>query len=93
MFKFFKNNPISFWSVKQEQKQRMKDWINEADPFNKKLYYLLFYIKWLLIILFVYIFILCITEGVFFLQNINDPINPKAKGEFYYERNNEQIII
>lgn len=67
-----KYDPVSYWSVKQEQKQRMKDWRNTADPLKVFAYDVLKYVKMVLIALVVYIFILTITECLYGWENLTD---------------------
>ncbi len=45
---------------------------DQLDIIDRKVYDLLFHVKWVLVALFVYLTILTISEGVFMLQNIND---------------------
>lgn len=44
---------------------------DQLDIINRKIFEIFFYVKWVLIALFVYLTILTISEGVFTLQNIN----------------------
>ena len=49
-----------------------KAWIQNTDPIRLITYYILLNVKYLVIALIVYIFILTVTDGVFMLQNIGD---------------------
>lgn len=60
----FKRKPIS-----PGINEKIKD---QLDPIDYKVYQILFYVKWVLIALFVYLTFLTISEGVFMLENIND---------------------
>ena len=47
-------------------------WIENTDPIRLTTYYILLNVKYLVIALIVYLFVLTVTEGVFVLQNVND---------------------
>ena len=49
-----------------------KAWMQNTDPIRLITYYILLNVKYLVIALVVYIFVLTVTEGVFMLQNIGD---------------------
>lgn len=60
----FKRKPIS-----PGINVKIKD---QLDPIDYKVYQILSYVKLVLVALFVYLFFLTISEGVFMLQSIND---------------------
>lgn len=50
------------------------------DPVDYKVYNLLFYIKCILIVLFVYLIFLTLNEGIFMFESINDNAVGSTKG-------------
>ena len=97
---FWKNSyerAISGWTERQERKQTMDDWKKSTDPIQREIYLILPILKLLLVALIVYLFVLTISEGTFFIQNFN----PKAVGttetykhkkEMIYASNNGSFI-
>lgn len=81
MFKslFKRYDPISGQTEREERKQMKRDWLHQANPIERHIYYMLPMIKLVFIALFVYLFILTISEMIFTLQNAN----PKAIGYYY----------
>lgn len=62
--------------------KRTKKWIEEADPIRLITYYILLHVKYLVIALIVYLFVLTISEGVFTLENTGGV----AKGNYYWNQ-------
>ena len=57
---------------KTRRTKATKAWIENTDPIRLITYYILLNVKYLVIALVVYIFVLTVTEGVFILQNVED---------------------
>jgi hypothetical protein len=73
---------ISGWNERQEKKQIIKDWKDRSDPIRIEIYSILPILKLFLVALIVYLFVLTISEGTFFIQNFD----PKAVGETPYKQ-------
>jgi len=57
---------------KTKRTKATKTWMENTDPIRLTTYYILLHVKFLVMALVVYIFILTVTEGVFILQNVED---------------------
>jgi hypothetical protein len=59
------------WKKTRRTKATAK-WLEETDPIKLMTYYILYNVKYLVMALVIYIFILTVSEGVFMLQNVGD---------------------
>jgi hypothetical protein len=66
-----------------------KAWIENTDPIRLSTYYILLYVKYLVIALVVYIFVLTISDILFTIENTSDI----AKGGYYWEKQNPKLKI
>jgi hypothetical protein len=72
-------DPISGQTKREEIKQMKNDWLHQANPIERHIYHILPMIKLVFIALFVYLFILTVSEMIFTLQSAN----PRAVGHYY----------
>lgn len=57
---------------KTKRTKATKTWMENTDPIRLTTYYILLHVKFLVMALVVYIFILTVTEGFYMLQGIGD---------------------
>ncbi len=64
-----------------------KAWIENTDPIRLITYYILLHVKYLVIALVVYIFVLTISDIIFTMQNMGDHAVGRSGGSYWKQQN------
>ena len=69
------------------RRKATKAWIKNTDPIRLMIYYILIHVRYLVIVLVIYIFALTVSDILFTIENTGGV----AKGGYYWERQNPKL--